>query len=293
VSVADKSKNKGLGRGIDSLFPHDFDRSLLLDEAERIQKISIDLIEPQIGQPRKHFDEKSLIQLGESIKEHGILQPLIVTFSNDKHKYTIIAGERRWRAALIAGLKSLPVIIRSARDLEKLEIALVENVQRVDLSPLEQAESIERLHEIFNQDYATIGKRLGKDHSTIINIVRLLQLPENASKALRDEFISSGHARSILALKDDLIKQDELLDAILKHGWSVRQAERFVVAYKKRGADSKIAKASVKAETPQTKKLSKKLKAPVTIRRMANGGKLEIGFTSEQDLERIINSIFN
>jgi ParB family chromosome partitioning protein len=271
--------------------PEDFDRSLLLDEDERIQKIGVDNIEPEQDQPRKHFDELSLDQLSTSIKEHGVLQPLIVTTSDKPDKYTIIAGERRWRAAKKAGLRNVPVIIRSAKELERLELALVENVQRVDLSPLEQAESIERLHQIFNQDYVTIGKRLGKDHSTVVNIVRLLQLPPEAMDALRAEKISSGHARAILALKDSPEQQKELLDSILKHGWSVRQAERFVVAYKKRGADSAIARASVKSETPETKQLSKKLNTPVTIRRTANGGKLEISFTSDEELTRIVKSV--
>ena len=132
MSGISKQKNTGLGRGIASLLPEDFDRSLLLDEDERIQKIEVSKIEPEQDQPRKHFDEQSLDQLSVSIKEHGVLQPLIVTPSNKSDKYTIIAGERRWRAAKKAGLKNVPVIIRSAKELERLELALVENVQRVE-----------------------------------------------------------------------------------------------------------------------------------------------------------------
>src|SRR3989338_5358222 len=171
------TKSKGLGRGLDALIPTEFDHSILADENERIQKIAINIIEVNPNQPRKHFDEELIKELASSIKEHGLLQPIIVTPHGDG-QYQIIAGERRWRAAKIAGLKSLAAIVRSAEDLQKLEIALIENVQRVDLSPLEQAASIEKLRDQFSMDIDTIGKRLGKAVSTITNIVRLLGLPK-------------------------------------------------------------------------------------------------------------------
>ena len=284
------TKNIGLGRGFDALIPKGFDNNILLDEAERIQKITIDLLHPNNDQPRKLFDEEAIGQLASSIKRHGVLQPLIVTPKDDKTDlYTIIAGERRWRAAKKAGLKTIPVIVRSSKELEQLEIALVENVQRVDLSPLEQAESIERLHQQFNLEYAAIAKRLGKADTTVYNTVRLLQLPADAFNALRDKKISEGHARSVLALKDFPDKQSELLKGIIRNGWSVRQAERFVTAVKQSGADKKVVKASVKSETPSTRRLSRIISAPVSIRRMAKGGKLEIGFSSDEELERIID----
>lgn len=281
----------GLGKGFDALIPQDFDKSFLVDEHERIQKIALEDLEPNPQQPRQHFDKQALEQLAESIKRYGVLQPLVVTPGAGNKKYTIIAGERRWRASELAGLTKVPAVVRTSKELERLEIAIVENVQRVDLSPLEQASSIERLHQQFSMPYETIAKRLGKASSTVNNIVRLLQLPDAASKALREQKITEGHARAVLALKDTLKKQDELLAAILKNGWSVRQAERFVVSVKEGFKDTKATRERMRTQTPATKKLSKKIGAPIEIRRMAKGGKLEISFKSDEELNTIINRL--
>lgn len=279
----------GLGKGFDSLIPQNFDGSLLLDESERVQRIELNKLVPNEDQPRQQFDETSLKELAESIKNHGILLPLVVTKTGER--YRIVAGERRFRAAKLAGLKNAPAIVRSLKELEELEIALVENVQRVDLSPLEQAVSIERLHEQFSISYDDIAKRLGKAYSTVHNIIRLLNLPDEAKQALIAGDISEGHARAILALKDQPEQQNVLLDAIKSHGWSVRQAERFVASIKAGIKEKKAAKARVDTETPETKALGKRLRTAVTIRRTAKGGKLEIGFTSDEELARIINSL--
>ncbi|HSW36900.1 MAG TPA: ParB/RepB/Spo0J family partition protein [Candidatus Saccharimonadales bacterium] len=277
----------GLGRGLTALIPQDFDSSLLLKEDERIQKLPTMQLQPHSNQPRRYFDETNLNELAASIKTHGVLQPLIVTPLGD-NKYRIVAGERRWRAAQKAGLKSVPAIVRTMRELEQLEVALIENVQRVDLNPLEQAASLERLHTQFSTPYEEIAKRLGKASSTVNNIVRLLQLPKEAQIALAEQKISEGHARTILSLKDLPKKQAELLATILKHGWSVRQAERYVTSIKAGVSETKAAHARVQTETPATKTLSKKLGSPVTVRRMAHGGKLEIGFTTDRDLEKLL-----
>ena len=284
------TKNIGLGRGLESLVPQNFDQSFLLSESEKIQKIEIGKIQPNADQPRKQFDEDTIATLSASIKRHGVLQPLIVSPLNNG-SYVIIAGERRWRAAKLAGLDKLPVIVRSAEELEQLEIALVENVQRVDLSPLEQAASIERLHDQFNISYKDIAGRLGKAEPTVNNIVRLLQLPPEAKQALMENKISEGHARSVLALKNTPVKQTELLNNIMRSGWSVRQAEQFVVASKKAHKVRAAVYKHMDRETPQTIALGKKLSAPVSIRRTANGGKLEIGFDSDDNLETIINRL--
>ncbi|HYH74459.1 MAG TPA: ParB/RepB/Spo0J family partition protein [Candidatus Saccharimonadales bacterium] len=280
-------KKSGLGRGFDALIPQDFDKSLVFDDQERVQKIAVEDLEPNPDQPRQYFDQQALEQLAASIKNHGILQPLVVTPAKGS-KYHIVAGERRWRASQLAKLAKVPVIVRTTKELERLEIAIVENVQRVDLSPLEQAVSIERLHQQFSMNYEAIAGRLGKATSTVNNIVRLLQLPEAAQVALREQKISEGHARSILALKQLPEKQHELLEAIIKQGWSVRQAERFVVSVKEGFKDKKATKERMKTETPATKKLSQKIGAPVQIRRMAKGGKLEIVFKSDDQLDAII-----
>jgi ParB family chromosome partitioning protein len=287
VSTAKKS---GLGRGFDALIPQDFDKSIIFDDQERIQKVDLQELQPNPNQPRQHFDKQALEQLAESIKNHGILQPLVVTPAKEG-KYAIIAGERRWRASELAGLKKVPVIVRTLKELEQLEVAIVENVQRVDLSPLEQAVSIERLHQQFNMTYESVAKRLGKATSTVNNIVRLLQLPEEARTALHEKKISEGHARSILALKDAPEKQAELLSNILKNDWSVRQAERFVVSIKEGYQEPKATKQRMQSETPETKRLSKKFGAPVHIRRTAKGGKLEISFKSDDELTKLLDQL--
>jgi ParB family chromosome partitioning protein len=281
---------KGLGRGFDSLLPQNFDESLLLGAADKIEKIPVDNLVPNQYQPRKEFADGSLRELAESIKEYGILQPLIVTHHQDG--YMLIAGERRWRASKLAGQKTVPAIVRTLKELERLEIAIIENVQRVDLSPLEQAESIEYLHNQFGTSYTEIAKRLGKASSTVNNIVRLMQLPETAKKALRDGIISEGHASAVLALKGDKEHQDALLKHITKQGWTVRQAEQFVVSVKQghQEAPNTRTKAPerMRTETPVTKRLSKRLSAPVFIRRTAKGGKLEVVFKSDEELETIL-----
>jgi len=283
-----ETPKRGLGRGFDALISQDFDKSLLLNSDDRVEKIPVDQVEANPHQPRKHFDETSLGELATSIKQHGVIQPLIVTPVKNG-KYTLVAGERRWRASQLAGLKTVPAIVREQKELEQLEIALIENVQRVDLSPLEQAASIESLHQQFSFSYEEIAKRLGKAVSTVNNIVRLLNLPENARAALVAGQITEGHARSILALKGDTQRQDYLLKSIIEHGWSVRQAERFVSSVKQGIKEPSEAQKRVQTETPATKQLSKKLGAPVNIRRTAKGGKLEITFSNDQELDRIIN----
>lgn len=284
------SKKMGLGRGFDALIPQDFDRSLLKDANERVEKIPLDNLQPGGNQPRQFFDESLLQELADSIKQYGIVQPLVAT-PTGKSMYTIIAGERRWRAARLAGLVKVPVIVRTTKELERLEIALIENVQRVDLSPLEQAASIEHLHQQFNMTYESIAKRLGKASTTVSNIVRLLQLPEDARKALQMQKITEGHARTILSLRDLPEKQAELLVAIQKNHWTVRQAEQFVTSIREGHKETKQTKQRMSTETPQTKQLSKKLGVPVQIRRTARGGKLEITFKSDEDLQNIIQNI--
>lgn len=287
ISMSQTPKT-GLGRGFESLLSTDFDKTMLLTREDRIEKVPVSKLVASPYQPRRHFDETALKELAESLKRHGVVQPLVVTPLKDG-KYTLIAGERRWRAAKIAGLETVPAILRSSEELEQLEVALIENVQRVDLSPLEQAVSIERLHEQFNLSYDDIAKRLGKAHSTVNNTVRLLKLPDPARDALIAGKISEGHARAILALKGDEVRQTYLLRTIIEQGWSVRQAERFVNSVKAGTKDAKKTQEHVDTETPATRKLSKRLGTPVNIRRTAKGGKLEIGFRNDEQLSKIIS----
>jgi ParB family chromosome partitioning protein len=284
-----QTPKRGLGRGFESLISADFDKTLLTPE-DRIEKIEVTALQASPYQPRKQFDDAALRELSASIKRHGVVQPLVVTPVKDG-KYTLIAGERRWRASQLAGLKTVPAIIRSSKQLEQLELALIENVQRVDLSPLEQAASIEYLHTQFSLSYDDIAKRLGKAPSTVNNIVRLLQLPGVARDALAAGRISEGHARAVLALKSDITRQKYLVETIISQGWSVRQAERFVSSVKAGVKQTRQAHARTETETPATKSLAKKLGTPVHIRRTAHGGKLEITFSDDDELKRIINSI--
>jgi len=279
----------GLGRGFDTLIPKELDSNILLSQGERIQNLLITDIQPNSEQPRLQFDKQALDELSVSIKKYGIIQPLVVT-PIEHNKYAIVAGERRWRAAGQAGLSRVPAVVRTMAALEKLEVALIENVQRVDLSPMEQAVSIEKLHQQFNMTYVDIAARLGKAATTINNIVRLLHLPEPARQALQNRQITEGHARAILALKGQPSSQDELLKNILGRAWSVRQAEQYVIASKKKtDTPAKTVRKHMAATTPETKQLSKKLGAKVHLKRTAKGGTIEIGFQNDIDLDRLLN----
>lgn len=284
-----KIQKQRLGNGLAALIPKDVDTSLIIDTTEKIHKIDVNSIECNKDQPRRHFDEQSLNELAESIKNYGVIQPIVVSPKlNDK--YQIVAGERRWRASKVAGIATIPAIIRTMKELEKLEVAMIENVQRVDLSPVEQALSIEKLHQQFSLTYQAIAKKLGKAESTVSNTARLLQLPQEAIEALNKKSITEGHARAILSLKDYPQHQKLLLESSA-NGWSVRQAERYANSIKLGVKDSSEAKARVAMDTPETKIVGKRLKAEVHIRRMARGGRLEIVFNDDQELARIIKQI--
>lgn len=279
---------KGLGKGFGSLLPSDFDDSLLVDKNERVHKILIQDIKPDPTQPRKTFDPASIEELSSSIKTHGILQPLVLVQTDNG--YAIVAGERRYRAAKKAGLTHIPALIRSLEELERLEISLIENVQRVDLSPLEQAASIARLNEQFSMTYQEIAKRLGKANSTVVNITRLLQLPDFARSALAEGKISEGHARSVLALKDDVASQKELVANIVNHGWSVRRAEQYV-SDKKSEAKAKPGDEASAPLHPLAGSISKKLNAQVRIQETKKGGKIQLTFATKDALAAFLKRI--
>lgn len=280
---------RGLGRGLGSLIPQDFDTAVLVESGERIEQLAITSLQPNPEQPRTVFADEGLAELAASIKKHGIVQPLVV--SPHDGTYIIVAGERRWRAAQKAGLKRVPAIVRSTQQLERLELAIIENVQRVDLSPLEQAVSIARLHDQFNLNYKDIANRLGKAETTVSNIVRLLQLPKNAREALADGAITEGHARQILALKDMPELQDELLKLITAQQWNVRQAERYVSSVKQGARDKKEAVAKTVSETDETKRLAVRYGTTVKIHRTAKGGRLELSFKTDEELQRLLGEL--
>lgn len=288
-----KAKKTGLGMGLDSLIPTeivaaDFDPSAGGASASRTKNVLIKDITPHPEQPRRDFEQAALSELAQSIETHGVLQPLIVVELGNG--YQLIAGERRWRAAQLAGLDQVPVIVRSLDEQAKLEVALIENIQRQDLNPLEMAQTYARLNKEFKTTFDAIAERLGKSQSTVHNIVRLLGLPEAAKKALQGKKISEGHARSILALPTEA-QQLELLDLILKKKWSVRKTEQYVKGMKEGAQDAKNATKKTVEETKETKAIGKKLKAKVSVYNMAKGGRLIIEYKDDKHLKRITKSI--
>lgn len=276
------SAKQSLGRGFDVLMPQDLDRNILEEDKNRIQNLLIQDVRPNPTQPRRQFDAKALDELAGSVKRHGVMQPIIVVKLESGNGYQIVAGERRWRAAGQAKLKNIPAIVRSLKELEQIELALIENIQRVDLSPLEQALAVYRLQHQFNLSLEEVANKLGKAVSTVSNLGRLLQLPDSAREALRDGKISEGHARSILALKEDETAKEELLRCILSNSWSVRQAEEFVLSYKKTAQQGKSSDS-----TQLEGQLKAKLNAKVTIKHKAKGGQIIIPFKDDSDLARI------
>lgn len=293
--MPNNNKQRGLGRGFDTLIPKNLDTVNLLNQGERIQNILIGDLQRDKNQPRTQFDAAAITELAESIKLYGIIQPLVVS-QIAHNKYEIVAGERRWRAAGMAGLERVPAIIRSAKAQEKLEIALIENVQRVDLSPLDQAISIEKLHQEFNITYVDVAARLGKAPTTINNIVRLLHLPRTAREALQSAKITEGHARAILAIKGQPAKQEELLRLIISKHWTVRQAEQFVVALKNAGKDGATGaqvQTRMAVKTPASERLAKNLDTEVTLKRTAKGGRIEINFKDDSHLEQLLKKLDN
>lgn len=282
------AQNQPLGRGLSALISTDLDQSILQEDNERVQKLLISDIVPNPDQPRRVFDESALAELSDSIKQHGVVQPIIVI--RHKEGYRIVAGERRWRAAQLAKLNTIPALVRSMRELEEIELSLIENIQRVDLSPLEQALSVYKLQQQFNLGLDEIAKKLGKASSTISNLTRLLQLPDSAREALREGRISEGHARAILSLKQWPDKQAELLRSIVDNGWTVRQAEQFATAAKA-GADAESAKTRTASETQLTKRIGQRLGTKVQIKHTARGGQLIIRFNSDEHLDEITQKL--
>jgi ParB family chromosome partitioning protein len=282
------AKKQSLGRGFDSLIPKNLDKSILEEDKSRVQKLLIQDIVPNPDQPRREHPDEMHHELTESIKRHGVLQPIIVV----KHGsgYRIVAGERRWRAAKAAGLENVPAIVRSLEELEQVELALIENIQRVDLSPLEQALAVYKLQQQFNLKLGEIAAKLGKATSTISNLTRLLQLPEPARQAMTEGKISEGHARAILSLNGQTDAQLELLSSILDNNWSVRQAEQFAVGVKS-GVSSAKATTRTASDTALTRQLSQKMGTIVKIKHTAKGGQLIIHFKNEQELQNIADKL--
>jgi len=282
---------QALGRGFEGLIPTNFVVDDVAAPGEHIRNIELSKIVANPDQPRKEFDQVSLQELAISIQQHGIIQPLVVTPYKDK--FRIVAGERRFRASQLAKLSKVPVVVRNHEELEELEISLVENVQRVDLSPLEQAVSIIKLHDQFSMSFHDIAKKLGKAETTISNIIRLLQLPEPAMIALRENKITEGHARAILALKTDEKLQLELLNNIITQGLSVRQAELFAQQNKLIQKPSYAQKHAVSVETQKIiDSINENLKKKISIRqKTSSSGSMVINYSTLDELKDYLSRL--
>lgn len=288
------SVKKGLGRGFDSLIPTELlDESFdpTADQDDRISElrhIKLSEIFADPDQPRRSFDETALEELAASIAEHGILQPIVVT--PQKGGYQIVAGERRYRAAKLANLDKVPALVRTLTDQHKLELSLIENLQRRDLNPLETATAYLKLRDQFNLTLDEIGHRVGgKSVSTISNTLRLLRLPESVREALLDGRLREGQARPLVNLDEEVI--NNILPQILAEEWSARKIEQFIVQLKK-AAKSPVENERKKVtETPyeaETQHLGKRLATNVSVKTNAKGaGQIVIRFKSDDDFQRI------
>lgn len=267
-----------LGRGLDSLIPK---KKFILpqEKEEAVLEIPVDKIRSNPYQPRNIFDEQGLEELVNSIKEHGIIQPLVVTRISDD-LYELIAGERRLRAAKILKLEKVPAIIRSAETSKKLELSLIENIQRKDLNPLERARAYKRLIDEFNLTQEEVAKKVGKARATITNTLRLLTLPAVVQRMIEEEKITEGHAKILLSL-DSSEKQEMMLKRILGTGMTVREAGQLVVLKRKRP----VLKDPVLKEKEEY--LQEALGTKVTIKKRGKKGKIIIEFYSDEDLENL------
>jgi len=276
-----------LGKGLGALLPE-----LGQTEPKTLVYCGIEEILPNRSQPRKHFDEAKLEELAESIKEKGILEPLIVR--RTEQGYELIVGERRWRAAQKAGLKEIPVLVKETERREALEISLIENLQREDLNPIEEAEAFKQLIEEFHISQEDLSKRIGKDRTTVTNSLRLLKLPPEVRDHLLQNRITSGHARAILSLENKE-KQKELCTLIIKRGLSVRETEAIAKRWAEKPKKS-VASAKRKGDlesqlTSLQDSMRKYLGTKVHISQKGKRGKIEIEYYSQEDLERIVEAI--
>ncbi len=279
----------GLGRGLGALFgEEDFNLNIdaLTAEENGIKMLALEELKPCAFQPRKSFEKEAIEELANSIKEKGVLQPVLVRKSADK--YEIIAGERRFRAAALAGLKEIPVIEKDLKDNEVLEVALIENLVRKDLLPLEEARGLESLMNKFHYTQERLAQTVGKSRSNITNILRLLTLPETVQKMLDDGRLSAGHARALVGRENAA----ELAEKIVREGLSVRQTEALVSAPETKKQAPKSHKIKDKDLTQLEKDLSQKLQIKVQISVAENGsGKIVLNYTQPTELEKIIEKL--
>ncbi len=286
---------RGLGKGLDTLISAEAVKPIMKEETGQAETlVKITKVEPNREQPRKTFDEDTLQELADSIKQFGLLQPILV--QDRKDYFEIIAGERRWRAAKLAGLKEVPVIVKNYTEQEIMEISLIENIQREDLNPIEEAIAYKRLLEDFHLKQDELAERVSKSRTTITNSMRLLRLCEYVQQMIIDGKLTTGHARALISIEDEE-QQKQLAERIFDEKLSVREVEKIV-----KGILNPVEKKPEKEEIPQSiqyiyenleKKLEEKFSRKVEINAKGkNGsGKIEIEFYSNDDLDRLIEAL--
>lgn len=295
-------KRKGLGKGLDSLIPENKSAKASGSESKKTeetaeiksgeQMMRINMVEPNRDQPRRNFEEDALLELADSIKQYGVLQPLIVRKRNDY--YEIIAGERRWRAAKMAGVKEVPVIIKEYNEQEILEIALIENIQRENLNPIEEAMAFKKLLEEFDLKQDEVAERVSKSRTAVTNSMRLLKLDQRVQQMIIDDMISTGHARALLAI-DDPEQQYVLANKIFDEKLSVRETEKLIKEIKnpKKQKEKKIIENAFIYEDIEDK-MKQVLGTKVHVASKGKGkGKIEIEYYSDKELERMFDMIMS
>ncbi|MDO4334119.1 MAG: ParB/RepB/Spo0J family partition protein [Eubacteriales bacterium] len=289
---------RGLGKGLDSLIPSNVMEQAKPAAVQSVNEkgedgatiVKITMVEPNREQPRKNFDEDALQELSESIKQFGLLQPILV--QDRKTYYEIIAGERRWRAAKIAGLKEIPVIIRDLSEQEIVEISLIENIQREDLNPIEEAQAYKRLLTEFNLKQDEVAERVSKSRTAVTNSMRLLKLCDKVQKMVVDEMISTGHARALISIEDPE-EQYTVAQKIFDEKLSVREVEKLVKNLHNPPKPKKSENKTLEAIYNEiAEKLKQSLSTKVSVSAKENGsGKIEIEFYNHDDLDRLIEQI--
>ncbi len=277
-------RRRGLGRGLDALIPTRWEEPVTTTEA--VTHLPVHAIQPNPFQPRQQFYDEELEALADSIKAHGVLQPIVVRPKDGG--YELVAGERRWRAAQLAGLAEIPAVIRQCSDEEVLALALIENLQRKDLNPLEEAQAYHLLMERFGFTQEQIAQQVGKSRAAVANTLRLLNLPEPIKQALWEETITEGHARALLGAPDEGLMM-EAFQQVVKLSLSVRQTEALVRRLAK--ARKRIPRAQDPHLIALQQVLEERLQLPVRLRKGRKGGVLELRFYSDEELEHLVQRL--
>jgi ParB family chromosome partitioning protein len=281
---------RGLGRGLNALIPSIGKPSE--SESNTIVELSLDSIVPNRNQPRNSFDDDSLNDLAESIREFGVIQPIVVRKLDKKDKYEIIVGERRYRATKKTGINTIPsIIVKNINDIDSLEMALIENLHRDDLNPMEKAYTFKQLIDEFKITHDKLSKRIGKSRAAITNTLRLLSLPVEVQELISEEKLSEGHARSLLGIEEE--KRVKIANLIVKNGLSVRDVEKMAGGRKARKSQEQGEKVLQFSKLPEiSRRISEYLGVPVNITMGRKKGKIVIEFGTVKELERIASKIF-